>query len=158
MSGRMKKYLKIAGIALASLLVVVIIVAGAIVRTDWFRNYIRQEIISETETSTGGTVEVGSFAFSWWPLEAVVTDFVIHGNEPSGAAPFVRIPRLQVNLRLFTSLKRIYEITYLGVNSRRRTSWCSPTAEPTSPRRNRNPPATRAGWRRWWIWPSPIST
>ncbi len=117
MSGRTKKYLRIAGIALASLVVVVIIAAVVIVRTDWFRNYIRQEIISETETSTGGTVEVGSFAFSWWPLEAVVTDFVIHGNEPAGAAPFVRIPRLQVDLRLFTSLKRIYEITYLGVNS-----------------------------------------
>ncbi len=117
MSGRTKKYLKIAGIALASLIVVVIITALVIVRTDWFRDYVRQQIITQTEQSTGGTVEVGSFAFSWWPLEAVITDFVIHGNERAGAAPFVRIPRLQVNLRLFTSLKRIYEITYLGVNS-----------------------------------------
>ena len=117
MSARAKKILRISVIALVSLIAMVAVTAIIVVRTAWFRDAVRSEIVRQTELATGGTVEVGSFSFSWANLEAVVTDFVIHGNEPAGAAPFVRIARLQVNLRLFTSLRRLYDISYLGVDS-----------------------------------------
>jgi translocation and assembly module TamB len=45
-----------------------------------------------------------------------VTDFVIHGTEPAGAAPMVRVARVQLNLRLLTSLHHLWDITYLGLD------------------------------------------
>src|SRR3954454_21041607 len=93
------------GIGLVALILVVGIAAIVIVQTDWFRNFVRQKIITATEEGVGGKVDVGAFSFNWRALEAVVSNFVIHGKEPAGSAPFVRADRVQVNLRLFTSLR-----------------------------------------------------
>ena len=40
---------------------------------------------------------------------------MIHGKEPAGVSPFVRAARVQVNLRLFTSLRRFLDISFLGI-------------------------------------------
>src|SRR5215475_9702381 len=109
-----KRLLRI-GLGLLAFLLLVVIAAVVVVQTDWFRDYVRRKIITATEEGTGGRVEIESFSFSPRRLEAVVTNFVIHGKEPPGAAPFVRVARLQVNVRLFTSLRRILDISYLGV-------------------------------------------
>src|SRR5262245_24542311 len=108
----LKKKLLRVGIVLLGLILLVGIVAVIVVQTDWFRNYVRQKIISATETGTGGRVDIGSFSFNPFRLEAVVNNFVIHGREPQGAAPFVKVARVQVNIRLFTSLRRILDISY----------------------------------------------
>src|SRR5215475_2272039 len=85
-----------------------------LVQTDQFRNYVREKIISATEEGTGGRVEIGSFAFDWTRLHAVITDFVIHGNEPAGAPPFVRVSRVETYLRLFTRTS-LFDLAYLGI-------------------------------------------
>ncbi len=103
------------GLGLVALVAVVAIASILVVQTDWFRNWVREKIITATEEGTGGKVEVGAFSFRWRALEAIVSDFVIHGKEPPGAAPFVRASRVQVNLRLFTSLRRIVDVSYLGI-------------------------------------------
>src|SRR5579862_7363856 len=115
MSGRMRT-VRNAAIGLVAL--IVLLLAGTIltVRTDWFRNFVRQKIITATEDGTGGKVEIGSFEFAWTRLRAVVTDFVIHGNEPAGSDPFVRAARVELDLRLFTSIRRPFELAYLGVD------------------------------------------
>src|SRR5690349_7086443 len=104
---------------IAAGLVALILVGGiaaiVTVQTQWFRDFVRRKIITATEEGTGGNVEVGSFSFDWRALEAVVTGFVIHGKEPPGALPFVRVARVQVNLRLFTSLRRMIDFSFLGV-------------------------------------------
>jgi translocation and assembly module TamB len=102
------------GLGLLALVIALTIAAIIVVQTDWFREYVRQKIITATETGTGGRVEIGSFSFSPRRLEAVVTNFVIHGKE-QGVAPWIRAGRVQVNIRLFTSLRRILDISYLGV-------------------------------------------
>ncbi|HXJ41676.1 MAG TPA: hypothetical protein VNH18_20540, partial [Bryobacteraceae bacterium] len=86
------------------------------VQTDWFRNYVRSAIVSTVEEGTGGRAEIGSFAFDVKSLHATVQNFVVHGNEPAGAKPFVSIARVELYLRLFSSFKRLYEISYLGVD------------------------------------------
>src|SRR5437762_795089 len=111
---RRTKLLRI-GLGLLGLILLLGVAVVVVVQTDWFRNYVRQKIITATEEGTGGRVEIGSFSFSPRRLEAVVTDFVIHGTEPAEAAPFVRAARVQVNLRLFTSLRRFLDVSYLGV-------------------------------------------
>jgi autotransporter translocation and assembly factor TamB len=102
-------------IGLGALVVVSVVATIIIVQTDWFRNYVRHKIIVSTEEGTGGTVDVGSFRFDWKHLRAVVTDFVIHGNEPAGTAPFVQAARVQVDIRLFTSIHHLLDVHYLRV-------------------------------------------
>ncbi|MES1261152.1 MAG: translocation/assembly module TamB domain-containing protein, partial [Acidobacteriota bacterium] len=103
-------------IGLVSLLALLLFATVLIIPTDWFRNYVREKIVSATEQGTGGRVELASFSFDEWKLQAVVTGFVIHGKEPPGAPPFVRVARAQVNIRLFTSLGRLLDITGLRVD------------------------------------------
>src|ERR1700693_5920280 len=102
-------------IAVAALLIVVIVAAVYVIQTDWFRAYVKQKIIVSTEESTGGKVDVESFSFDWRQMRAVVTGFVIHGSEPAGAAPFLSAQRVQVDIRLFTSIHHILDVTYLGI-------------------------------------------
>src|ERR1700687_6233064 len=102
MSGRMKIVRNVA-IGLAALIVLLLVGTILTVRTDWFRRYVRQKIITATEGGVGGKVDIGSLEFAW-SRRAVVTDFVIHGNEPAGSDPFVRAARVELDLRLFTSL------------------------------------------------------
>lgn len=117
MSSTTKKILRYAGVGLVALIVILIVSTIVIVRTDWFRNYVRQKIITATEEATGGTVTLQAFSFQWNHLRATLTNFVIRGNEPPTAAPFVRASRVEVDLRLFTSLKRLLDVSYLGVEA-----------------------------------------
>ncbi len=86
-----------------------------VVQTDWFRGYVKQKIIVSTEESTGGNVDVDSFTFDWRHMRAVVMGFVIHGNEPAGTAPFLRAGRVQLDIRLFTSIHHVLDLAYLGI-------------------------------------------
>ncbi|HEX4595269.1 MAG TPA: translocation/assembly module TamB domain-containing protein [Bryobacteraceae bacterium] len=102
-------------IGVVALAVVLIIAAIVVVQTDWFRAYVKRKIITSTEESTGGRVEVNSFSFDWRHMRAVVIGFVIHGSEPSGAAPFLSAQRVQADIRLFTSIHHILDLAYLGI-------------------------------------------
>jgi len=100
---------------LAGLLIVLSISAVLVVRTGWFRDYIRNKIITYAEQSTGGTVELKSFGFDWTHIHANLTGFVLHGTEPPGSAPLFSAQSIDVNLKLLTSLKHMVELKYLGV-------------------------------------------
>jgi translocation and assembly module TamB len=103
-------------ISIGVLVVLVLTATVATVRTDWFRNYVRDKIINATEDATGGRTEVGSFAFDWTHLRATIADFVIHGKEPAGSDPFLRAARVEVDLRLLSGFQRLWEIAYLGID------------------------------------------
>ena len=115
MTGR-TRILRNFGAGLAALISIVMIAAFITLRTDWFREYLKQKIIADTEEGTGGKVDLGSFSFDISRLRAVMTDFVIHGNEPAGSAPFVRAGRVEVHIRLLTSIKHLLDIHYLGID------------------------------------------
>src|SRR5215469_18976169 len=87
-----------------ALLLMLVIAAAVVTRTGWFRNYVREEIISSTEEATGGRVEVGAFVFDLNSFHATVTNFVIHGKEPAGAAPLLRARKIEIYFRLLTSV------------------------------------------------------
>ncbi len=113
---RPMRILRNAALALVGFILVLAIAAILVVQSAWFRNYVKQTIVTSVEDSTGGKAEIGTFQFEWKRLTAVVTDFVIHGNEPPGAVPMLRVARVQLNLRLFTSLHHLWDITYLGID------------------------------------------
>ncbi len=110
------KWIRNIAIGLGGLIFVVLVAAVIVVQTNWFRTYVRQTIVSSVEDSVGGKVEVGAFSFDPFALHATVDRFVIHGNEAPGSRPFVTIARVDLYLRLFTSLKRLYEISSLVVD------------------------------------------
>lgn len=113
---RRTKLLRVAAVALG--LVVALLIAGVVtVQTDWFRNYVKQKIIVATEEATGAKVDLGSFAFDASHLRAYVTEFVMHGKERPDVAPLLRAKRLEVHLRLFTSIKHILDVAYIGVDT-----------------------------------------
>src|SRR5690242_20862052 len=97
---RLRKILLRVGLGLVGLVVLLGVATVIVVQTDWFREFVRQKIVTATATGTGGRVELQSFAFSPWKMEAVMTGFVIHGKEPQGAAPWVRAARVRANFRL----------------------------------------------------------
>src|ERR1700761_2511802 len=94
-----------------------LIVAGVfiVVQTDWFRGYVKQQIIAATEQSLGGHVAIGSFELDLKHLRVVIRNFVVHGKEPASAAPFLQAAQIQLDLQLFQRLSRPYDIAYLGV-------------------------------------------
>ena len=87
---RRNRILSTTAAGLAGLVVLLVMGALLVVQTDWFRQFVREKIITATADATGGRVEVGSFNFEVSKLRATVTDFVIHGKEPASEAPFVR--------------------------------------------------------------------
>src|SRR5579871_5635827 len=115
MTGRAKLFRNL-GIGAAASIALVVLATIAIVQTDWFRIYIKQKITSATEDGTGGKVEIGSFAFDWRHLRSTVTDFVVHGSEPQGVAPYLRASRVELIIRPFTSIHHILDVTYLGID------------------------------------------
>ena len=103
------------GGGLAALIVVVFLAGIAIVRTEWFRNTVREKIVAAVETGTGGRAEIGSFTFDWTHLRVQIRNFVVHGLEPADAAPLVRADLLQVDLKLLSPFRGFVGIGYLLV-------------------------------------------
>ncbi len=105
-----------AAIGLGGVLVAAAIVGLVVVRTDWFRNYVRAQIVSAAEESTGGKVTIGSLELDVAHLRAMATKLIIHGTEPAGSRPFVQVGRVEVDIQLFASLRHVFDIAYLGVD------------------------------------------
>jgi len=114
MSRRMKIIRNIA-IGLAALIVVAVATALMVVRTDRFRNYVKEKIITAIQEGTGGATQIGSFAFDATRLHARVTDLVIHGTEPAGSAPFARVARIDIYIQPFGN-GRLVGISSLAID------------------------------------------
>jgi translocation and assembly module TamB len=114
---RRARFIRNIAIGLAAFLAGVAIVTVEVVKTDWFRDFVKRKIVTAAEEGTGGHVEIGAFLLDPMHLRAVVTDFVIHGYEPPGSEPYLSVRRAQVNIRIFTSLKHVWDIAYLGLDS-----------------------------------------
>jgi len=102
--------------AAAALIAVLAITAVVVVQTDWFRQFVKQEIITATENGTGGRVEIGSYTFDWKHLRSTFTNFVVHGEEPAGAPPYLQAERAQLDIRLFTNLHHLIDVASLVVD------------------------------------------
>jgi translocation and assembly module TamB len=100
----------------AALVVLLLAASILIVRSGWFSNFVREKIIAVVEESTGGRVEIGSFQFDWTHLTVRIRNFVLHGREPRDAHPLVRVPLLDLRLKLLTGFKKVVDLRYLGIH------------------------------------------
>jgi translocation and assembly module TamB len=65
-----------------------------------FENFVREQMVRQLETATGGRVEIASFHWNLLHLEAEADGVVIHGLEGPGEAPYAQLGRLRVRLSL----------------------------------------------------------
>ena len=84
-------------------LLVVLCVAGLIVwaNSEACENFVRRELIAKMEAATGGRVEIASFHWRPFRLEADASGIVIHGRESATEAPYAQIGRVQVGISVF---------------------------------------------------------
>lgn len=109
----MTRHWRLSLIVGASLAGVLILLVGALVfvaRSGWLREKVRERIVQEAERATGGRVEIGSFDFDWNGLRAQVNGLVIHGSEPAGSPPLVRVKSITVVLRIISFLERLADV------------------------------------------------
>jgi translocation and assembly module TamB len=102
--------------ALAILLAATAITALLVARSGWFRERVRERIAREIETATGGRAELGSFSFDWERLVATVSPLVLHGTEPAGEPPLLRVESVTVGLRVISALERKVDLASLRVD------------------------------------------
>src|SRR3954452_24567535 len=84
-----------------------------ILPSPWFRDKVRDRLVSEIQRSTGGRVEIRGVNFDWNSLTAEVTPFIVHGSEPANEAPLFRAESVRVGLRVLSMLKRDIDIAFL---------------------------------------------
>ncbi len=102
--------------------ILLLVIAGAgllIVRSGWFRELVRQRIVSEIESATGGRVEVGNFSFKWETLVAKISPLVLHGTEPASDTPLLRVESVSVGLRVISMLERKFDLSSVSLEQPR---------------------------------------
>ena len=82
------------------------------VTTDSFQQRVRREVVASVEKMTGGRVELGELHTIPFRLRVDARNLTIHGQEASDQAPFLRIERLQAQMKIISLLS-----TTLGLHS-----------------------------------------
>jgi len=90
-----------------------------VVRSGWFRELVRQRIVTEIESATGGRVEVGNFSFKWETLVARVSPLVLHGTEPASDTPLLRVESVSIGLRIISMLERKFDLSSVTLDQPR---------------------------------------
>jgi translocation and assembly module TamB len=85
-------------------------------QTNWFKQRVREKIVSAAERASGGRVELGSFSYDWRTLNAQFNAFVVHGTEPVGARPLFRANSIRVGFRIVSLLKQDVDIKFLKID------------------------------------------
>jgi len=93
------------------LLLAIAVVAGVIVvRSGWLREKIRERVVAEAETATGGKVEIGGLRLDWKTLTAELDNLTIHGTEPANAAPLLAVKRVVIGFKILSFMERQFNV------------------------------------------------
>ena len=63
-------------------------------------NLVRKRLVAQIEAATGGRVEIASFHWHLFGLDAEAAGIVIHGREAAGEAPYARIGQLHIRISI----------------------------------------------------------
>ena len=82
------------------------------VTTDSFQRIVRRRVIAAAEKLTGGRVELGELHTIPFRLRVDVRNLTIHGHEDPDQAPFLRVDRVQAEMKIISLLS-----TTVGLHS-----------------------------------------
>ena len=77
---------------------------GWYVTTDSFQRMVRRRVVASLEKITGGRVELGELHTIPFRLRVDARDLTIHGREASDQVPFLRVDRLQAEIKIISLL------------------------------------------------------
>jgi len=95
------RHLPLSLAAVVAFLVLTVVAVYFVASSAEFENWMRNRIIAQIETATGGRTEISSFHWRLLHLEAEARGVVIHGTEDSNEAPYAEIDRLRVQVSIF---------------------------------------------------------
>ena len=101
---RRKEVLLITAASIVGLLVVIVIGAVAVLRTQWFADFARAKILAAANDATGGTAEMQAFELDLRQLTVKIHNFVLHGKEARNADPLCRVKLLGSTVEVADSL------------------------------------------------------
>ena len=84
--------------------------------SDFFRERMRQKLVSALQSVTGGTVEIGSFQWRASRLEFSVDNLTIHGLEAAGEQPYAHVDHLRARLKILSILERRIALRELSLS------------------------------------------
>jgi translocation and assembly module TamB len=82
-----------------------------IAQSDWLRERVLTEIVTQAERVTGGAVKLKAFRFNWRALTAEVDQFEIRGTEPADQAPLLTVEKIRVGLTIVSLVTRDIRIS-----------------------------------------------
>ncbi|MBV8550177.1 MAG: translocation/assembly module TamB domain-containing protein [Acidobacteriaceae bacterium] len=109
------RILTIAAACVGGVMAVVIAAVIVILQTSWFANFAKNQIVSIVEDSTGGSAQLGSFEFDLQHLTIRLRNCVLHGTEPKGADPLLRVAVIELKLKFFSGIAHAIDLNYLGI-------------------------------------------
>jgi translocation and assembly module TamB len=131
---RAARILLIGGRAAVGVAALLFAIALYTLRTDWFKQQVRQKIVAAAEQATGGRVELGAFRYDWRTLDAEFDGFVVHGSEAANSQPLFRAPVVRVGLRIVSLLRRDVDVRFLMVERPRISVVIAPNGSTNFPR------------------------
>ena len=85
---------------------------GWYVTTNSFQQMVRRRVVASLEKMTGGRVELGQLHTIPFRLRVDARDLTIHGREAADQVPFLRVDRLQAEIKIISLLS-----TTIGLHS-----------------------------------------
>ncbi len=85
---------------------------GWYVTTDSFQQMMRRRVVASLEKMTGGRVELGELHTIPFRLRVDARNLIIHGREAPDQAPFLRVDRMQAEMKIISFLS-----TTIGLHS-----------------------------------------
>ena len=85
---------------------------GWYVTTDSFQQMVRRRVVTSLEKMTGGRVELGQLHTIPFRLRVDARNLTIHGRETADQVPFLRVDRLQAEIKIISLLS-----TTVGLHS-----------------------------------------
>jgi len=82
------------------------------VTTDSFQRMMRRRVVASLEKTTGGRVELGELHITPFRLRVDARNLTIHGREAPDEVPFLRVDRLQAEMKIISLLS-----TTIGLHS-----------------------------------------
>lgn len=120
------KKLTISIVAIFSVLVLILLVAYAALRSPAFERYTIGKLVQSTNEATGGRTEIQNFSFQPSTLTVNLYGLTLHGKEASNDPPLLHADRLMVRMGLqtllhgkltFRELLIDHPVVYLRVNA-----------------------------------------
>jgi translocation and assembly module TamB len=99
----------------AAAIALLAIAVFAVLRSEWFGDMARRQIVNRIETATGARVEIAALAFDWKAFRVEVDGFTMHGEEGPGAAPLLRTKVIAARLKPASMMRRKVEIESIDI-------------------------------------------